>query len=474
MTARPPLQTLVPFEPDAEQRLVLEHTDGPLLVTGAAGTGKTAVLRERFARLIEGGHDPERIALVVGSRRARDEARAALLARLGRALPDLPVVTIHGLAFHVLGDRFGHLGYAAPPTVLDSGRQFARVRELLAGEEAAEWPAYGALLPLRVFADQVRQFVTRAQEALLAPEEIERRASEAGLTGWHELAVFLREYLDVLAHAGEVDFAGLVRQAAEAAWLGDPPFDHVLVDDHHDATLATEWLLSQLRATSLVVAGDSQQHVFAFQGASDRPLLRFAERNAGAAAVELATRHRPAHVPIVAWRAPHISEEHAAVARELRRIHVEEGVAWGEVAVVVRREGAHAEGLRRALDDAGIPRGAFESGSPSDVPATRPFVLAFRWIAASSEQRDAMVESVLVSELGRIPPAAARSLLRLVRAHGGRPGDALELRRHAPGDVVPALDALDATLGRAAERRSSALDAFRILWHELPYPRSLV
>ena len=38
----------------------LEHTDGAMLVTGGSGTGKTAVLQERFARLVEAGADPAR------------------------------------------------------------------------------------------------------------------------------------------------------------------------------------------------------------------------------------------------------------------------------------------------------------------------------------------------------------------------------------------------------------------------------
>ena len=67
-----------PFSPDERQALVLEHGSGTLLVTGPSGTGKTAVLRERFARLIEQGADPDRVALVVGSSSARERARAAL------------------------------------------------------------------------------------------------------------------------------------------------------------------------------------------------------------------------------------------------------------------------------------------------------------------------------------------------------------------------------------------------------------
>ena len=69
------------FRPDPEQARVLAHVRGPLLVTGPAGTGKSATLRERLARLVEGGADPERVALVVRSSGAR---AAAADARSGR------------------------------------------------------------------------------------------------------------------------------------------------------------------------------------------------------------------------------------------------------------------------------------------------------------------------------------------------------------------------------------------------------
>src|SRR6185436_5467195 len=139
---------MAPFVPDPEQQRVLDHDAGALVVDGGFGTGKTVVLRERFARLIEAGADPERVALVVGSRRARDEARTTLLDRLATALPRLTVVTMHGLAFHIVGERFDALGYEAPPAVLSSADQFTRVRELLQGEDPARWPAYGSLLGL--------------------------------------------------------------------------------------------------------------------------------------------------------------------------------------------------------------------------------------------------------------------------------------------------------------------------------------
>jgi len=465
---------MAPFEPDAQQRVVLDHAAGPMLVTGGFGTGKTAVLRERFARLIEGGADPDRVALVVRSRRAREEAHAHLLERLGMALPVLTVVTIHGLAYHVVGQRFRALGYSAPPKVLSANEQFARVRELLAGEDPEMWPAYGTLLPLRGFADEVRQLLIRAQEALVTPQDIERRAAAAGLGGWGELAAFLRHYLSVLDAAGEVDFAGLVEQAAVAAGSGEPAFDHILVDDYQDATAGAERLLAEIRPTSLVVGGDLAAHVFSFQGTTDEPLRRFTERNRGAASVELDTGHRPPPAVVEAWHAEHVSEQHAAVARELRRIQVEEDVPWSELAVLSRRQGPHMAGLLRALDDANVPRTTSESGPPASLPATRPFVLALRWLIASDDVRDELIEPLLTSELGRLSPATARTLLRLVRAHGHRPGKALAQHHLLPEDEGEGLGRLLDTLEQASASRASALDAFEVLWHGLPYSAELV
>lgn len=467
---------MAPFDPDPRQGEILEHTDGAVLVTGGSGTGKTAVLQERFARLVEAGADPERIALTVGSRRARDEARRLLLERLPVALPTLTVVTIHGLAFHVVGERFERLGYKEPPTILSASEQFKRVRELLEDQDLARWPVHGSLLPLHGFADEVRQFVIRAQESLLSPDDIERRAANMGLAGWDELAMFLREYLAVLGNKerAEVDFAGLVEQAAAAAGTGDPPFDHVMVDDYQDTTFAAERFLAELRPLSFVAAGDLGAHLFSFQGTTDEPLRRFTERNPGAARVELQTRHRPEPVEVEAWRAGHVSEQHATVARELRRLHVDDGVPWRDLAVIVRRRGPHVAGLLRALDDAHVPRRIADAGSPATVPATRPFVLALRWLVAGPQERDALVEPILTSELGRLSPASVRTLLRLARAHGRTPRDAVAMHELADPDDAEALTQLAGILSRAEAVAASVLDAFRVLWLELPFAADLV
>ncbi|HSJ50876.1 MAG TPA: ATP-dependent DNA helicase [Actinomycetota bacterium] len=461
------------MELDPRQRDVVDHGRGALLVSGSFGTGKTTVLRERFLRLLAEGADPDRVVLVVGSRRARDEIRGLLLAHLPASVPNLRVATTHGLAYQVVSARYHELRYERPPTILAAPEQFAKVQELLAGEDPARWPAYGNLLGLRGFADAVRQLVLRAQEALLGPDEISRAAQARSLGGWRELADFLRRYQEVLDAEGAVDFAGLVAQAAIAAEIGEPPFDHVLVDDYQDATFGTERLLAALRPESLVVAGNPDGHVFSFQGTTSVPLERFAERFA-AEVVRLDTDHRAPKVEIVAHSAAHSSEEYAGVARELRRLHIEERVPWHELAIVVRRQGPHLGGLLRALDDAGVPRHAPESGlALTAEPATVPFTLALRWIARPLE-RDGLAEPVLVSDLGGLSPAAARNLLRMARGSGRSPREALSLADLLTAPGRDEVHALARTLARAEALAGSVIDAFRALWEGLPYAARLV
>jgi superfamily I DNA/RNA helicase len=466
---------LMTFEPDPEQSKVLDHRRGVLLLTGGPGTGKTAVLRERFARLIEEGSDPERVAMVVRTKQARREARRALLERLSRPLPGMKLMTVQGLANHVVGARFEALDYQRAPEILSALDQFSKVQELLEGEDPSDWPVYGAMLSLRGFADEVRQLILRAQESLMTPEEIAAKAEASGLPGWRELASFYRRYLQVLDDIGVADYGGLVNQAAAAAGHGEPLFEHLLVDDYQEATFAEEALIVGLRVQSLVVAGDEGSHIFSFQGTTDVPLRRFLEQLPTAEHVSLDTAHRCETPAYEAWSTPHTSEETAAVARELRRIHVEDGVPWGELAVVVRREGTHVGGLLRALDDARVPRTTPEGGlSLLAEPATFPFVLSLRWLARPQD-RDGLAESILTSELVRLSPAAARGLIRAALAAEQSPAAALQRTDGLAPEEASELQRLCTVLSDAeAVSGRSVLDAFSILWRKLPYAQRLV
>jgi superfamily I DNA/RNA helicase/RecB family exonuclease len=360
--------------------------------------------------------------------------------------------------------------------VLSAAEQFAKVQELLSTQDPSEWPAYGHLLALRGFADQVRQFLSRAQEALLTPESIAEAAGAHGLTGWHELARFFGEYLEVLDGLNVVDFAGMVARAGLAAAGDDPLADHLLIDDLQDTTLAAERLFTAVRAADTVAAGDAAAHLFSFQGTTAVPFERFAETFPNATTIPLGTDHRAGGERTeTAWLAVHTSEAHAAIARELRRAHVEDGVPWADLAVIVRRQGAHVGGLLRALDDAKVPRTVPERGvSLAAEPATFPYVLALRWIVLGREGREQWVESVLTSDLVGLSPAAARGVLREARTAHGSTAEAFAVTEGLSPAEATTLTAVGEVLEAAGAKRGSVIDAFEVLWRRLPVSARLV
>ncbi|HEX9822999.1 MAG TPA: ATP-dependent DNA helicase [Actinomycetota bacterium] len=475
---------------DADQQRVLEHGSGPMLVTGPPGSGKTALLRERFARLIDQGADPERVVLLVLSRRAARDAREQIMRRFARSLSDLPVMTVHGFAFRVLGERFEDLGYAAPPQVLSAPEQYAFVRELLTGEASEEWPSFGHLLGAAGFARELADLCLRAQERLLSPEDLEALVQVSGREDYREVAGFYRRYLDALGSAGRADFAGLLSQTAAVLERDPSPgFDHVLVDDYQDATPATEAIVRALvaRATSLVVAADPLGHVFTYKGGSLEPLRRIGSTFPALASVELPRSHRvdasmlaplehgeplaeapPAPPGVETRLLVHPGEEVEAVAEELLRARVDDDVPWDRMAVIVRRYGSYLPLLRHALGRHRVPFVVVaEAAAVASEPANRPIIDAFRYVWRP-ERRDELLEPLLVSPVGGLDPHALRRLRREARRRD------VSLRELVESGPLPRDDDLRAAVERFREvlgelpKHDSPERAFYWLWSHLP------
>ncbi|MGH2691540.1 MAG: PD-(D/E)XK nuclease family protein [Actinomycetota bacterium] len=435
------MSSRLPLEPDAAQSRVLDHGRGGLLVTGPPGSGKTVLLRERFARMadLEGA---ERVALFVLGRRAARAAREQMTARLARSLPALAVFTPHGFAFRVLGRRFGEMGYAEPPQVLSAPEQYAVVRELLAGEDPSAWPSFGPLLGVGRFVQQVADFLLRTQERLLTPEELEGLVRRSGREDYIEVAGFYKRYLEALSAAGQVDFSGLLFQTAELLRRDlseEEAFLHVLVDDYQDTTHAAEAILATLSraADSIVLAADPPGSVFAYRGGSREPLERAEDTFPGIVRVELGDVYRrgisqeamarldhgdpssePVEAGVQARAFDHPGEEAEFAAHEILRARVEDGVGWEDQAIVVRRYGEYVTALRHALSRHGIPFVVVaEASAVATEPANRPVIDFFRYLLRQDE-REALVERVLLSPVVGLDPHELRRLRREARLRG--------------------------------------------------------
>ncbi|MBR7184075.1 MAG: UvrD-helicase domain-containing protein [Clostridia bacterium] len=150
-----------------EQLSAIETREKTLLVSAAAGSGKTTVLTERIIRLLTDPQTPasiDRMLIVTFTRAAAAELRLRLSAALGEALARDPgnrhlhrqllalssakISTIHAYCLDLIRANFQRLGLPAQFRVADeaeSGVLSRTVMDELIGRRYAEDPAFGAL-----------------------------------------------------------------------------------------------------------------------------------------------------------------------------------------------------------------------------------------------------------------------------------------------------------------------------------------
>ncbi len=473
---RAPRRGAAPLVRDAATDRVLAHRVGLLRVLGGPGTGKTTVLLESVRRRLAAGGDPERLLMLVGSRRAAGELRERITAGMragagpgfGGTVREPLVRTVHSYAFGLLRLHAARSG-APPPRLLAGPEQDAVVRELLAGEltgdvPGSDWPdRLRPALGLPGFAAELRELLLRAAERGLGPDDLTDLGLRSELPEWVAAGRFFRAYEQVTllrgsagseapqATAAALDAAELVSVAldvlaADPEMLADERrrIRHLVVDDAQDLDPQQMRLIGLLGSASetFLLAGDPDQAVLGFRGADstvlraadpdgDRTVLltrdhraatdlrtataRLAQRLPGAGAA----RRRdappgPERSGVLAVRVfSSAAQEAGWVADRLRRAHLTDGVPWSEMAVLVRSTVRSLPVLRRAMLAAGVPMGVPADELPlSRQPAVVPFLLLLR-CAADPERIDAdAAVALLSSPLGAADPLRLRRLRR--------------------------------------------------------------
>lgn len=520
-------------ELDPAQRQVVDHADGSLLVLAGPGTGKTTTLTEAAAdRIADRGAG--RVLVLTYSRRAAAELKNRLTTRLGSG--DSPrAMTVHSFCYALL-HRFAD---PEPPRLLSGPEQEFRVREVLGGSGESgrdEWPeGLRRAFPTRAFAAEVRAVLARARQLGMDPEDVVAAGQEAGRDDWVRVGGFFEEYLDVLDAEGAIDYAELVHRSR--ILLADPQIrgvigaeiDAVLVDEFHDADPAQVGLLQALAGDGkeMIAFADPDQSIYAFRGAEVATTMDFADRFATrdgqpAPVICLPTNHRcgsginaatrqvagrlgiPGRLPadaVAGFRraepAPDLPAgrvraltcssqgvEAAQIADLLRRAHLDDGLDWSEMAVLVRNGKQHIPVLTRALTAAGVPVEVAGDEIPlASELATRPLLTALRLAAEQRDPRPDEAKLLLTSPLGGLDAMAYRRLGRMLRRReradtdgSGLPPLSGELIRRAVGDPeqldgcpdtaeVSATRRLAGLLGEARALAEAGATAEETLWH---------
>ena len=109
------------------QQRAIAHLSGPMMVLAGPGSGKTSVIVERTAYMInEGGISPSNILVVTFSRAAAKEMKERFLSFTGQQYTPVTFGTFHGVFYGILKQAYGFTA----ANILSDEEKFGILREL--------------------------------------------------------------------------------------------------------------------------------------------------------------------------------------------------------------------------------------------------------------------------------------------------------------------------------------------------------
>ncbi len=248
---------------NSPQQAAVRHLDGPLLVLAGAGSGKTRVITQKIAYMIEqAGYDARNIAAITFTNKAAREMqeRVGHLMDASR-LKGLTVSTFHSLGLQLVRMEHAALGYKPRFSILDSADAMKIVSDILATTDKDE--IRGAV-----------STISRLKNDFVSPD---MALTSAQSDGELRIARVYRAYQDTLFAYQAVDFDDLIRLPVElfdrepeilTKW--QLKLRYLLIDEYQDTNVCQYRLIKQLTGFhgKFTAVGDDDQSIYAWRGAN--------------------------------------------------------------------------------------------------------------------------------------------------------------------------------------------------------------
>jgi DNA helicase-2/ATP-dependent DNA helicase PcrA len=282
-----------------QQRKAVEAGEGPMLILAGPGSGKTRVLTQRVAYLVETCHvDPRNIMAVTFTNKAAREMKERLDRVLGAdRTVELTMGTFHAMCARFLRRDAPHLGLSRDFVIYDSDDQESLVKRALKDLNIDD---------KKYKPSSVLNAISAAKNELIPPENY------VAPSYWHEAVgrVYAR-YQELLRASNALDFDDLLMEVVRLfdqnpVVLGyyQNRYQHIVVDEFQDTNTAQYTLLRQLAARShnLFVVGDEDQSIYKFRGADFRNVQRFQQDYPDAQVILLEQNYRSTQLILDAAR----------------------------------------------------------------------------------------------------------------------------------------------------------------------------
>jgi ATP-dependent DNA helicase Rep len=272
------------------QREAVRYIDGPLLVLAGAGSGKTSVITEKVAYLINTcGINASHVAAVTFTNKAAREMKD----RVGKLLSSsaaegLTVSTFHQLGLRIIRTESKALGLKPGFSIFDAEDTRTLIRDLLIQEHGAEGDLAGT----------IQQRISNWKNDRILPEEAQ--ASATTPADMLCAQAYLR-YKRALQAYNALDFDDLIMlptvlfdRSPDLLEKWQNTIHYLLVDEYQDTNSSQYLLVKQLIGMrgGLTVVGDDDQSIYAWRGARPENLVLLQDDFPGLKIVKLEQNYR--------------------------------------------------------------------------------------------------------------------------------------------------------------------------------------
>lgn len=252
------------------QQQAVEHVAGPCLVLAGAGSGKTRVITNKIAYLVnQCGYKPTQIVAVTFTNKAAREMKERVAKTLGKgASRGLKISTFHTLGLNIIKRHTAELSLKQGFTLFDDKDSYSLLQDLTSTEYDGD----------KARLQQLQSKISSFKNELLLPQQASRLSVDAE---HQQIVSFYAEYQRHMRAYNALDFDDLImmptlllqsNQQVRQQW--QQRIRYLLVDEYQDTNSSQYHLVKLLvgERARFTVVGDDDQSIYSWRGAQPKNL----------------------------------------------------------------------------------------------------------------------------------------------------------------------------------------------------------
>jgi len=283
-------------ELNKQQQEAVRHKDGPILVIAGAGTGKTRVITERIAHILnEKWCNNDQVLGLTFTEKAAGEMEERLDMLMPLGYEAIQISTFHSFCEKLLRQYGIDIGISPNFKIIEGVNLWKFIKEHLYDFKLDYYRPLGN--PTR-FIDSFISHFGRLKEEIKSPDDYLKYAEKKKKSAKTddekveakrllELANAYKKYQELLAENSYLDFSDLQYKVIELFERRPNILSHlqnqyqyILVDEYQDTNIAQNHIVDRLaeKHKNIMAVGDDDQSIYKFRGAAISNILQFEEK----------------------------------------------------------------------------------------------------------------------------------------------------------------------------------------------------